>query len=297
VTRYVSLSTDANAMYSVYAPIVARLWKRLGYEPLMFLHDEHWDSDYCQYVRTKLTETVPLERQCEVSAAPPFGVPNTMRIVRLVGAAFPFIRPDDLVLTADVDMAPISRTWFNRPWSAFCLRGDMQGSYEGGKRPRPQKDGSYLQAGEFRFAMCYIGLLARIWHEILPLYAGDPRTSLKQVAYGAGYDAHDHDEAYVSYRLLRSRWAEGPLERVNEHARLWRQGELHLVSAIRPDGLPEGMLLGHEGRLPAPQGTIDFHLPRPAQYWVGDALAGLWLEDAQWIREYWRGVQERLVLL
>src|SRR6185503_19652490 len=42
VTKYVSLSTDQKVAYAIWAPLVVRFWRHLGYTPIVFVHHGDW---------------------------------------------------------------------------------------------------------------------------------------------------------------------------------------------------------------------------------------------------------------
>lgn len=307
MTRYVSLAADANPHYAIYAPVVCKIWQALGYEPILFMHDGHghdpsrgvygWETPFGEYVRSALPVKPILVPRTE-----PLSPGNTMRCVRLVAASMPQVQPDDLVLTADIDMAPLSETFFDRQaWPPFVLRADMYGPFEGASSLRGPDGTPALLCGMWRFPLCYMGFPGRVWEEILPLVKGDPVLSLRRVLHGLREDSVVHDEATISARLLLSRYAVGALEKISsseETGDLWRQGELELVGVAdwaARDGWPKKMLIHGEAQVwdERARSAFDWHMPRPSSPWVGAVLARFWPhrpELQKFILDYWQQV-------
>jgi hypothetical protein len=280
--KYVALATDINPSYAIYAPVVGRLWRRLGYEPLFALHTDGWTSPFGAFVRAHLNGFSCVE----VPTTPPMSVANTMRAVRLAHAARPHVKDGDLILTADVDMAPLSRTFFRRDDDVFVLRADVYGDLARAATANETRPQSVLLAGEYRFALCYVAARARIWRELMPIVPGDIGQSLQRILHGVFKDAPDFDEASFSARLLRSRYAIGALQRVD--ADTWRQGDLILV----PMNHDRRMLIHHclptyhDVRL-LPPDAIDFHMPRPTNGWAATVIGHYWPEETEFLAAYW----------
>lgn len=291
MTRYVSLSCDANPHYAIYAPIVIRIWKALGYEPLIFLHNDGWQN-------TRFASRVLLEimtgpgHVCEIPRIEPLSVANTMRVARLAAASLPYVDPEALVLTSDIDMAPLSRTFFERDaWDVFVLRADLHGPIEGcasfpGAENKLHDGRPALLCGHFRFPMCYVGMRARIWRDVMPLIVGDAEHSIRRINHGLRHDSHEHDEATTSARLLHSRYAVEPLERLSE--RHWQQGNLQIVTMTDwPFGTHRNMLIGGQANAAVDPNAVDWHMPKPAAPWCGRVLARYYPELAPFIEPYW----------
>lgn len=306
MTRWVSLSSDANPRYSAYLPIACLLWKRLGWEPLVLMHDSGWDTSLGMEVEAWLDEFDIV--RALVSDYPPLSVANTMRFCRLAGPCLRVVADGDLVMMSDADMMPISRSFFDVPetWDVYSLRSDMHGFLQ---TPR-------LPPVNFRFTMCYVGARACVWRDVLGSVVGDISASLRQLeefrepqlarvlAHGGAVhrldrDAVDCDEGIMSSHLLSSDWLQGDLMREGDWCGLplYRQGNMRLVAVRREDGLPEGMLIlgGWRGdRLP--DHVIDWHASMPPLGWFGDTLATFWPNEVNWISDYWSRVRKILRL-
>lgn len=287
--KYVALSTDANPAYAIYAPIVTRLWRHLGYEPLLVLHEDAglWDTPFGHFMTSMLPIGTRIQR-CPTMH--PLNVGNTMRCVRLAAAAFSGVNDDDFIVTSDMDMAPLNRERFVRldSYGEVVLdRGDGYGNLET-TPPLLASHAPALLSGLFRFPLCYVGMKARIWRELFPLVLEDIPGSLRRVIHGLRADQIDFDEACCSARVLLSKYAIGSLQRHDDGAR-WTQGEMTILArhdwATR-DGYPIGMLIHAEGRTFNPS-AIDFHMPKAPMRWVGNSISWYWPEEAEFINNYW----------
>src|SRR3990172_8018007 len=94
----VILSTNNNPLYIEFWPVVAPLWEAMGLRPtLALVADENCtvDSTLGDVIRFPPLKDVPVAMQAQV--------------IRLFLPAF---FPDDGCLIADIDMLPISRSYF-----------------------------------------------------------------------------------------------------------------------------------------------------------------------------------------
>lgn len=225
--RWVALATDSAPTYAIFAPIVTWLWRRLGYRALIFIHDdeEGWATRFGQLVIGNLREAGAL--LVPLPTVPPLSYANTMRCARLVAASLAEVADDDFILTADMDMFPLSRNFFDRSEDLIALRA-LYHVWEMPRIPKPPTIDAPLQPGEHRFAMCYFGATARIWRKILPLVVGDPLASLRAIA--PAEDSIDNDEVKLSRGVLTSHYAQGRIEAIARGH--WKQGDLHLVDPI-----------------------------------------------------------------
>lgn len=292
MTKYVALSCDANPLYSIWAPLMVRFWRRLGYTPILFQHNDGWSTELAMLV-DRLLDEEHLRGETIVVKIPrigPLSIGNTMRVSRVAASAVASLSPTDFILTSDIDMAPLSRTFFDRdPEQCWVLRGDMYGSFEGASAM--MHDGTKgLIAGLWRFPLCYIGMPVFAWRTIMPIVVGDAEKSIRNINHGLRQDAHDHDEACTSARLLLSAWAAGSLEESHvvevDGGKRWFQGALNLVAQTDwPKGQPSRMLLGGQATKHNPR-AVDWHIKSTGK-WIGPALAAYWPEERDFINEYW----------
>lgn len=240
--RYVSLSCDRAPTYAAWAPVAARLWKRLGYDAIVQIEAAAWDSDFCRLVLDELRDA----KVKMVERAVPLSVPNTMRLVRLVAASYAELEASDFVLMADVDMLPLSRTFFVDRDGLVALRA-MYHFWEavGNAGVAPELPGEMLVPGSWRFAMCYAGATVTMWRELLGLIPGAPAASLAALVGERADDPPDLDEIKMSAAFL-NRASGAPLMAVADG--VWKKGELQLVDPVKAPllsayaSVPRGML-------------------------------------------------------
>ena len=297
--RYVSLSTDANPQYASYAPLVGRLWRKLGWEPVFAVHREHWDTEFGKFILDQLSGYMTYP----VDTYPPLSVGNTMRVVRLTVACLSDIPDDAQVMMSDVDMIPISRTFYDVPenWNLFVLRCDIQGALQAQLRPVT-----------YRFAMCYTGARKSIWKELFNPVTNDVKATIDKIQqYGSvetsrilanggaihalAGDSTDVDELWMTAHILSSDRAQGIVTDTGERWDVYpikKQGEIFLVPTIQPGGAPDRMMLLGEWRCVRNdkwdlKTAIDWHAPRPTASWGGNAVCKYWPEETEWISSYW----------
>ncbi|NGX52905.1 MAG: hypothetical protein KR126chlam5_01211 [Candidatus Anoxychlamydiales bacterium] len=163
----VILSTTNNPSYIEFWPIVAPIWESIGLRPtLALIADEKCPID------TSIGDVIRF--------APLEGVPESLQaqVIRLL---LPILFPDDGCLIADIDMIPISQSYFHEgsaPCSedAFIVYRNMAPGYEKGGR----------------FPMCYIAAKGKIFSDIFGInsYEEIPKLirSLAQKGYGWSTD-------------------------------------------------------------------------------------------------------------
>jgi len=296
--RYIVLACDAAPTYAIYLPLVVRLWRRLGYKALVYLHAEGWDTPFGDLVRAELA--LAGSTTSIIDAVAPLGIANTMRCARLVAACEPFLDPEDFLLTSDVDMIPLSRTFFDRREDFIVYRG-LGDIWMQPAAPVPPRPPAVMRPGEVRFPMCYSGATAEIWRYMLPLNYGIPHDALVDTI--APYlpsrtNYTDLDETIGSYAFLAHPRAQGVVEEVSTG--VWRQGDLYLVDPIdAPQLTPHehmhrGLLLLVDGWIPGrgdpPSAPIDFipcrFYPGERPWWCFDVPAIYFPEEAAWITSY-----------
>lgn len=295
------MAVDAAPTYSVYAPIVSRIWKKFGYGTIIFLHEtEKWENEYGSVIMEELEKVGALI--WFMPTMPPLSVANTMRTSRLVAACD--VDKDDFILTSDVDMIPLNREFFDRKEKFVVLRA-LYERWLACKTPPPVLDLNSLKPGVFRFAMCYVGATAEIWREIFSLTVDEPVESLRRIV-DCTTDETDFDELKLSRGILSSSRAQGEVETVVPN-NIWRTGELFLVDPMGLPNLssyynmPRGMLrlgdLWQPGRgLPPPE-AIDFipdrFTPTNRPWWCLEATALYHPNERAWLEEY-RGKMEKV---
>lgn len=155
--RYVVTSSNLNHDYAFFVPIISAMWMRLGYRPIVFLigSPEEWKTH--RFGKLALAEA--RRRGALLHFAERVGgypESTTAQTVRLAGAYTSLIREDDYLLTTDVDMLPLSRSFWGNPLDGHDFDVYFANAYEGEKRPH--------------WPICYIGMTALSWIHLLGSY-------------------------------------------------------------------------------------------------------------------------------
>jgi len=111
MNKYVILATDANPDYRFLAPVTCLCWKRLGYQPVVLDvagGQENATDSLSRYAEVFSFKVLPVARLAGYRTC------NVAQVSRLFAAADSYFSDSDYLLSADMDMLPISRAWFNQ---------------------------------------------------------------------------------------------------------------------------------------------------------------------------------------
>jgi hypothetical protein len=169
--KRVILSSNDNPLYLEFWPVVAPIWESLGLRPTLALiaNDElPIDTSIGDVIRFAPLKNIPVSLQAQV--------------IRLL---LPVLFPEDGCLIADIDMIPISKSYFhqgsnNCPDNAFIVYRNMAPGYEHGGR----------------FPMCYIAAKGKIFSEIFKINSYEDISKLIQIWAKRRY-GWDTDEIMV----------------------------------------------------------------------------------------------------
>ncbi len=309
--RYVSLSCDAKPTYAWLLPVAAKLWETIGYVPVV----QHMLGEDNAFERAVLAWTPGLKFR--VSERPPMSVANTMRALRLY--AWPHVSDaDDFILTADVDIFPLNRAFFQESYSHVALRAAwyLWLGRPDGTEPVISADTfewtpAWYEVPRMRFAMCYVGLPRAVWMTLFPRNAEEAAQYGTEAALGrmpsfwAGYDDPSWDESELTQRLMRL-VAGQPFQTLGRGR--WKKGDLHLVDPLDAGllsaykNMPRGLLrlgdLWTPRHGPRPESAIDFIPPRMARHdhslWIFDVVKLWYPELSAWCDKYVREVGSTL---
>lgn len=188
-----SIATDQNPVYECFAPLTAAVWRyHIGFEPLVTLVGR--PSEWSTRPRSKLVlDTLRnlLIQPMFVDMPEGYRSANVAQIARMYAPIE--LDPDDVAITADIDMWPLDRDWFCR------------------YLPDPGKVTSYYANFPSRFPMCYVAANSDTWFEMHGL---DRRDYWGEVSRATGEhmlqhlkpetaapDAWQHDEEYLTARI------------------------------------------------------------------------------------------------
>lgn len=279
--RYVVLSTDFHPWYAFYAPLTCSIWKSRGWTPLLLLGGtvDAWLGarrakailGACEDVgdsnRIHFTGVYPNTRSATVA-----------QVSRLFGHSAPGIKPDDFLLTSDIDMWPV-------------------GDWVGGVEPTRAFQMYFSNAhndGRVHFPMCYVGAEARHWAEVMEGFdlasclvacTEQPETPETSIRHNIGTDQiplsiWNWDEAFLGRQL--EKWSGWP-------------NECQLIP--RDFDKPGEKRLDRSSWRWATSldGYADAHMPRPGfsrEFWpsVRQVFSLLAPDKLKWADEYYKTV-------
>lgn len=202
--RFVANSTDKNDFYSFFMPIVCHVWKRyIGYDPIAILQgpESSWlDTPKNEYVLQMVRQCA---HTCFVEDVPGFRVSTVMQLSRMFASLLPCMEGEDYLLTSDVDMVPLSPSYFHGQdlEYRFNLFGaDAYADISKGAHPP-------------KYPMCYIGATAASWRSVLGTKSADVQGEVASALRGR-LDCWDNDEMYFAGKLQSHPWYAGEFEQI-----------------------------------------------------------------------------------
>lgn len=279
VQRFVVLSSNHNENYYFFLPILARTWRRIGYEPLFLLYKnrELWqEKSRTAYVHDLLARN---ERILFVHPDTKFDIATIMQTCRLFGSAVSGMKDDDYLLTSDADMIPLSAQYFNQqsPEALVHIFGaDAYGDILQGVIPP-------------RFPLCYLGARSKVWKEILNIGSGNVDTELAK-SFEGRVDQWDNDELFFAEKLKGHPFFAGELQR-NGGDRLYSKGRCQLLARTWPLGMARGRIDRGRWGFDGSTEFIDCHALRPGYSdpeTLGRILEVYFPQDAAALMDYVR---------
>lgn len=219
-------SCSLNPDYAFYMPMTAILWRACGYQPVCLLvgSPEQWSQGACG-LALREARAIGLEVHY-VPAADGHLDSTVAQVCRLYAGALP-IHPDCFVMTGDIDMWPLRKSFFNvAPTGNGALHVLFANAYlkdAGGGRLVP----------EGKYPICYLGATVQTWREIMQLPKSTGRIGdevREQLDAGLGRHASSsvawlYDELLFGHRCgewprfkqasLRSRHGQPPTDRID----------------------------------------------------------------------------------
>lgn len=160
ITRVI-LATNQNPNYVQFWPVVAPIWKKMGFQPtLALIADEYGDLD------TSLGDVLLFSVLSDV--------PESMQ-AQAIRLLVPCLYPDEGCLIADIDMLPISSEYLRSgavhcPDHAFLV----------------YRDGAYWNEEMYRWPMCYVAAKGRVFQEIFGINRVDEIADLLRYWHSQG---------------------------------------------------------------------------------------------------------------
>lgn len=150
--KYIVVSTNSHPDYIYYLPIVTQAWNKLGYETIcLILNDNKELTEF-------ILKDINLELNKIVELNPIKGIPNSslVQVSRLFTSCLDNVEPNDLIITSDIDMIPLSNEYFDEIKSNYVF--------------------NILDAGEVNYTrhkICYIAARKKHWVELFDIKTND----------------------------------------------------------------------------------------------------------------------------
>lgn len=117
---FVVLSTDASAasLYAESAVPTSAMWRRLGVQPIIIVGSSNWQNETTkrtlQLLRLFGAITLCIDPRDVRPASTGTRFTTALQVARLVSAHLSWLRPDDVLLTSDADIWPMSPNFWRR---------------------------------------------------------------------------------------------------------------------------------------------------------------------------------------
>lgn len=223
--RFAVLSATPDATYAPFLPIAAATWRAIDHHPLCILVDPPgWQQPAMQSILQALGPAKIA--YLSTSDVPDFKRSTISQCSRLVAAAIS--DPDDYLLTSDVDMLPLSRSWFHQQ--------DASRDFH--------VIGIDTKISPTHLNMCYLGGLASAWRDALGIAGTELAPALRALLDGQK-DYWGLDEEIATKRITK--WHRWPLVEVIPRNLEALEGRIDRSAWNAP---PSGSI-------------IDCHCPRP----------------------------------
>lgn len=171
------VSTDSNPLYCEFWPLVAKAWKNIDIDPVVVGLDVDLNPDLGTVIKLSSID----------------GIPNSFvtQVVRLIAPCF---FPDEVCIIGDIDMIPLSRSYFNNHISHYSDDTILIFSSDAYKQNIP------------RYPMCYIAAKGQYFKKIIGL--SDTNITTIQTFIKKLYELNlqwDTDELFFAKQLHSSR--------------------------------------------------------------------------------------------
>lgn len=234
----IMLSTTIDETYIDCAPLTTKAWSALGYEPVVAFVGKEMPINF----RQSLSDNCKLIHISSIEGLSDGYVSQTIRVL------MPVLYPNDICITGDIDMVPLSKTYFDNL---------VENAIRSNKFIIASSD-AYQN---IRYPICYLAGFGRYFSSILKLdkdnfkFESIVQKILKDWNnFGLGWDT---DELIFSGLLVEAEKAH-KIE-VDRQQRGWINNHFGRIAADRIDRvcwtIDYDKLFNHD--------YIDAHLPRP----------------------------------
>jgi hypothetical protein len=182
---YAVNATNKNEMYSFFMPITAMLWKKvIGWDSISILvgTKESWMKE--PRSRFIVEQSQKFSKVHFLKGVPGLKSTSVAQICRIYSSAIPGLNPDDYLITADVDMFPLNKKWFDQknPNKDFCVWN------------------AQVWHNRKRMAICYLGATVKIWREVMGIKSQGLSNAIEKACKGKRVDWR-FDENNVTKRI------------------------------------------------------------------------------------------------
>jgi len=182
-----------------------------------------------------------------VKPVPGYKSSTVMQVSRALVGALPTLQQDDYAIISDVDMIPLSRSYFRQQDSTkkfHIFSADAYTDITKGWEP-------------LKFPMCYLGANKQYWREIFNITTDDISFETAKSLEGRA-DVWDNDESYVCGKIKTSKY--------------YKQ-DMHLMVRTWPGSRAYKRLDRENWHFNSQKDLIDAHFFRPGYQHMNELLA------------------------
>jgi hypothetical protein len=244
-TMNVVNSTDLNPIYAYFMPIINRIWLRyMEYNPVSLLYGSEnlWRSTKINsFLLDEIKATAPIHF---VRPVPGYKSSSVMQIARIV-----------VMIISDVDMIPMSRSYFRQQSSAKKFHIFSADAYRDHQR----------------FPMCYLGAQSKYWREIFGITTNDISFETAKSLEGR-LDYWENDEAYAANKIKSSKYYKN--NEMQLMVRGWHNQAPYFVGNKSVSGCGNAFNRLERGLwyFNGQKSLIDAHSPRPGYDYLPELL-------------------------
>lgn len=244
--RYVVLSVNDNPKYGFYLPLLLFAWRSIGWDVIiLYVGQKNKRNDlifetfnYLNGQMTKAYQEFYRLLVVGIDSVPGYKTETIAQVSRLYACCL--AHPEVYLMTSDADMLPLSDYWKIEGEGLFMPNGTKNIF-----TPKPTAWGRDLT--DYHYPICYIGMQAKDWKEVMQLSELDPmkmiHRDLKAIPPRASVWCQDQDivtqriHEYGEHKIkkinrgadIRTGYPLGRVDRSN-----WHMNHHHLIDAHLP---------------------------------------------------------------
>jgi hypothetical protein len=137
--KFVSLAVNDNHKYMYFIPLVSWAWQRLGWDCILF-----YTGPETKLYELLKTFQVTIRRLSFVNGIK-YDSSTVSQVSRFYVGKLSFLESDDIVMTSDADMLPLSNYWFNDS-STYCYGRNLSDEHQ---------------------PVCYVSATVEVWADMM----------------------------------------------------------------------------------------------------------------------------------